>query len=1047
MLRLRLVAAVASAVLLTWSLTLLAQGPSPQRPFLPDSTFNWMVGGTVHAVERIGNTVFIGGRFRALAPRTNLTGGFAILSAAHSRRAALTPFVNGVVNAVVFDPGSASFFVAGHFARVGAAHHAHIVRIGINGRPDVSWSGRVNGRVRALALAPRPGGGRYLYVGGEFTEIGFGATVAAARNLGAFELVPGAPPAILAGFVPEPDGPVFSLATVAPAGSSPAKLYTGGAFGTIGGQTIPNLARVDGATGAADSWNPAADGHVWTIETSADGATVYAGGGFSSLGGAARSGAGATGAADALATSWNPAPDAPVRALRRNGAQIYAGGAFGIIGGLARQRLALLDATSGAAVPAFDAPADEPVNALALGGPGGASLLFVGGEFTNIGGRIRLHLASLDATTGAVTDWHPAFNDSVRTIATAPLPSAAGGPATLVAVGGDFDAFGAIARRNLAAVNLETGAVLPWRPAPNGAVRALHARGGALYVGGDFTRIDQQTRNHLAAFSLSSRQLASWNPGADAPVHALASLVAPPVADGEQTSPIGTVTVYAGGDFTTVSGLSRPKIAAISAATGAPTAWAPTGGDGRVMTILPTPAYVYAGGRFTTLGGVPAPFLGRISTASGDGDATWNPAPDAEVRALAFGGASVFAGGTFDSLGGEARHNIGAVDIGTGAATGWQPQTDGAVNALAREGTTLYAGGTFSNVGTRRRPRLVGLDTTLTGPDANYVTSFAPRWLGQVLALDARGDGIVAAGDPLFAGDENEPVSRVAFYPRLLHAPPSRPTGLGATVLDGMVTLRWTPPTLGARPDGYLLEAGLSPGGTEVADGVPVNGPELSFANVPPGTYYLRLRSAGSRGVSPATEDVVVVVGAGACGAPLDPPSDLVASVSGHQVTLSWTPASGAAVTAYRVEAGPAPGSTSVQIAVGGGESSYTTSAPTGAYFVRVRALSACGDSPPSNEVPVHVGPAAAAPAPPIDVAAAVNGDTVTVTWDPSAGAVGYVLEAGSTPGASNLATVAVPGTTFTATGVPGGVYFLRVRAGSAAGLSGPSDELIVSIP
>ncbi|MDH4063101.1 MAG: hypothetical protein OEW19_01775, partial [Acidobacteriota bacterium] len=184
MFRFPAIAAVAVFVL-SLSLTLLAQGPSPARPFLPDSTFNWMVGGTVQAVERVGNVVFIGGRFRALAPRTNLTGGFAILSAAHSRRAALTPFVNGVVNAVVFDRGSSSFFVAGHFARVGTSRHSHIVRIGLNGQVDVAWSGRVNGRVRALALAPRPGGGRYLYVGGEFTEIGFGATVAAARNLGA----------------------------------------------------------------------------------------------------------------------------------------------------------------------------------------------------------------------------------------------------------------------------------------------------------------------------------------------------------------------------------------------------------------------------------------------------------------------------------------------------------------------------------------------------------------------------------------------------------------------------------------------------------------------------------------------------------------------------------------------------------------------------------------------------------------------------------------------------------------------------------------------
>ncbi|MDH4065021.1 MAG: fibronectin type III domain-containing protein, partial [Acidobacteriota bacterium] len=776
-------------------------------------------------------------------------------------------------------------------------------------------------------------------------------------------------------------------------------------------------------------------------------ATVYAGGAFTSLGSAARSGAGAIGAADGLATAWNPSPNAPVRALLRNGSQIYAGGAFTEIGGRVRQHLALLDTGNGAAAAAFDAPADDVVNALALGGVPAAPLVFAGGEFTNIGGRIRLHLASLDAATGAVTDWHPAFNDTVRTIATAPLPGAPSGPGTLVAVGGEFDAFGAVARRNLAAVNLETGEVLPWRPAPDGAVRAIHARAGIIYIGGDFTRIEQQTRHHLAAFSLSSRQLASWNPDADGPVHALATLVSPASTDDEPMTTTGTVTVFAGGDFMMVGGMSRAKIAAISAATGTPTAWAPAGGDGRVLTIRPTPEFVYAGGQFQTLGGVASPFLGRLNTSTGEADATWNPAPNAEVRALAVDRTSVFAGGVFDTLGGTTRHNIGAVDTTTGSATDWQPQTDGAVNALAREGATLYAGGTFSNVSVHRRPRLVGLDTTVSGPDADYVTSFAPRWLGQILALDARGDGIVAAGDPLLAGNEDEPVSRVAFFPRLLHAPPSRPTGLGASVLGSDVTLRWSPPALGARPEAYLLDAGVTPGGTEVASGVQVSGFAQRFVNVPPGTYYLRLRAANGRGTSPATGDVQVVVGAASCGAPLDPPSDLVASVTGQQVTLSWTPASGAAVTAYRVEAGTQPGAATLRVAVAGGRSGYTAAAPPGAYVVRVRALGPCGDSQPSNEVLVLVGGVGAAPTPPTNLDASITGNAVTLTWDPSAGAAGYIVEAGSAAGASNLAAVAVPATTFTAMGVPSGVYFLRVRAGGADGLSSPSDELILFVP
>ena len=1048
MLRIRLGLATLAALIASYSLSLVAQAPSPVRPIAPESTFNWMVGGTVHAVERVGNTVFIGGRFRALAPRTNLTGGFAILSAEHSRRAALTPFVNGSVNAVVFDPASSSFFVAGHFSRVGPHPHSHIVRIGLNGHVDVTWSGRVTGRIRALALATQPGGARRLYVGGEFTQAGFGATTIDARNLAAFELPPGGPPAIVTGFTPEPDGPVNTLAAVAPPAPAAVQIYVGGAFASVGGQARAHLARVDGATGAADSWNPAADDDVFAIEPAADGAIVYVGGAFSSIGGQSRHGAGALGATDGLATPWNPGADGPVRALLLRGSHIYAGGAFTVIGGLARRHLALLGTTDGAAIPGFDAPADDVVNALAMGGAPGSPLLFAGGEFANIGGRLRLHMASMNPATGTVTDWHPALNDAVRAIATGQFPNAPGGPVTLVAVGGEFDAFGGVARRNLAAINLETGAVLPWRPAPDGVVRALHARGGVLYAGGEFTHMDQQARNRLAAFSLISRQLASWNPDADGPVHALASLVTPlPDSAAFATPDTGIVTIYAGGDFDTIGGLARPKIAAISAATGAPTAWAPTGGDGRVLAILPTPAFVYAGGQFTTLGGVVASHLARLNTTTGVGDAGWIPNPDGEVRAIQVGQGAVFAGGRFDTLGTATRHNIGAVDPATGAATDWQPQTNGAVNAMALEGTTLYAGGTFTNIGIRRRPRLVGLDTRVAGPGGDYVTSFAPRWIGQILDLDARGDGIVAAGDPLFAGDEDEPVSRVAFFPRLLDAPPAPPSGLAASVQGGLVTLRWTPPTLGARPDRYLLEAGTTPGGTQISGGTALAGLVHDFADVPPGTYYLRLRAANARGTSPATGDVVVAVGGSACAASVDPPSDLVASMSGNQVTLSWTPPPGGAVDSYRIEAGAAPGATAVQVPVSGTDDSFTTDVPPGAWFVRVRAVGPCGTSQPSNEVTVIAAGAGMAPSPPTGLATALAGNTVTVTWDTVAGALGYVLEVGAAPGATDIAALPIDSTRFATGGVPAGTYFLRVRARNSAGASTPSEEVILAVP
>ena len=89
-----------------------------------------------------------------------------------------------------------------------------------------------------------------------------------------------------------------------------------------------------------------------------------------------------------------------------------------------------------------------------------------------------------------------------------------------------------------------------------------------------------------------------------------------------------------------------------------------------------------------------------------------------------------------------------------------------------------------------------------------------------------------------------------------------------------------------------------------------------------------------------------------------------------------------------------------------------------------------------------------AAPTAPGNLIASVNGTTVSFSWTASPGASGYLLEAGSAPGASNLASLSLPGTTpsYVAFGVPPGVYHVRVRAIDGAGASGASNEVTVTV-
>jgi hypothetical protein len=80
---------------------------------------------------------------------------------------------------------------------------------------------------------------------------------------------------------------------------------------------------------------------------------------------------------------------------------VYVAGAFKTVNGV-KARVALLDATTGAIVPGWKTPPmDAVINKLVLAN----GQLFVGGYFTTVNGKPRNGLATLNPTTGALTDY------------------------------------------------------------------------------------------------------------------------------------------------------------------------------------------------------------------------------------------------------------------------------------------------------------------------------------------------------------------------------------------------------------------------------------------------------------------------------------------------------------------------------------------------------------------------------------------------------------------------------------------------------------------
>lgn len=102
-----------------------------------------------------------------------------------------------------------------------------------------------------------------------------------------------------------------------------------------------------------------------------------------------------------------------------------------------------------------------------------------------------------------------------------------------------------------------------------------------------------------------------------------------------------------------------------------------------------------------------------------------------------------------------------------------------------------------------------------------------------------------------------------------------------------------------------------------------------------------------------------------------------------------------------------------------------------------------------TERITVTAAPSASAPGAPTGVSAVVAAGQVTISWGPPAtgGTVSdYVLEAGTATALSNLYNASVGLATRVSSPVSAGVYFVRVRARNAAGISAPSNEAAFSV-
>jgi Fibronectin type III domain len=109
-------------------------------------------------------------------------------------------------------------------------------------------------------------------------------------------------------------------------------------------------------------------------------------------------------------------------------------------------------------------------------------------------------------------------------------------------------------------------------------------------------------------------------------------------------------------------------------------------------------------------------------------------------------------------------------------------------------------------------------------------------------------------------------------------APPGSPTSLSGAISGDTVVLTWASPATGDVPTSYVLEAGSSPGQSDLVNadtGSPAT--TLTATNVSPGAYFVRVRARNASGTSAPSNEIVVTI-SGMCGGPPGVPVSLTTS-------------------------------------------------------------------------------------------------------------------------------------------------------------------------
>ncbi|WBQ02721.1 fibronectin type III domain-containing protein [Kribbella sp. CA-293567] len=220
-------------------------------------------------------------------------------------------------------------------------------------------------------------------------------------------------------------------------------------------------------------------------------------------------------------------------------------------------------------------------------------------------------------------------------------------------------------------------------------------------------------------------------------------------------------TVYAGGLFTRIRQPGKPAgqgeaartyIAAFNRTTGAPLAFAPKL-NGAVWSIATSPDgnWVVIGGDFTTVNGIKRNRIAMFSVKTGKLVQAWDPSVSTRVKAIAIFGNSVFFGGSFGRVDNVTRNHLAAVRLIQGDLLPWNPNADDEVYAidLSDNGTRVFVGGPFRRINNKDHYSLAMTNNTTgaayTMPAAAAIPKPTATCTTRVKDIDTLGNKVFVA--------------------------------------------------------------------------------------------------------------------------------------------------------------------------------------------------------------------------------------------------------------------------------------------------------------